>query len=178
MNHYHLQPAPAPVIREPRLIRPDGSEVIVTTRHGDWLNLTTGEFQIARIIDGRRRDTRNAVLVAGRGTGCDSLTVDRLYRVSRDAYFLLQFTWDRDWEFVSGPTIKPVDYLNVFACLRELIVPGDHFAFLRDWYLTEWLPYDFGDAARWAEATLSADEYERLFHACDPATLAPEEVEG
>jgi len=165
MNQQHQhQSLPTPIVREPRAVDTDGSELAFRTDMGDYINLTTGKFEIARIIDGRRWDTRTATLVAGSGSQLDGLSISRLYRVSQHEYFHVYFKWVREWAFIERPVIKVIEYIDVFDTAMELILREDLYTFLRDWQLPGWLPYDFGAAKGYVEMLLPADDYERLFN--------------
>lgn len=166
MNTNYNITIPSPILREPRFIDEDRSDTVLINAHNnDRLNLTTGEFHVARMIDGRRWDTSRAIPVIGGGSNDVFIRLTRLYRLSRSEFFTLYFTWSQDTGLGVGPMITPVDYFSVFDTVKRLIEPGDIFAYLRDWHLPGWMPYDCGEAQAWAEGKLSADQYERLFAA-------------
>ncbi|HEX7369992.1 MAG TPA: hypothetical protein VF284_06900 [Rhodanobacteraceae bacterium] len=152
---------PKPIRSGPGLGSPGDKHFIVeNARRKDYLDLTTCECRVARVIDGVRYGTGDADLVASRSVieVNQYFSLRQLYRGRDERWFLLQVQWFFDSERCNDNLIVPIAYQSVLGELRQLVSDDDCFALLRDWYVDGWLPRNDGFVQQWAEATLSADD--------------------
>jgi hypothetical protein len=158
--------APDPIVNENYLRNGDGSHLTVGSPfRGDHFDLSTGECNVARVIAGIRYDTAQATLIASKGTidedACN-YRLNRLYRASHGAFFLLTMEWSHEEGFVGPDFIRRVADEMVLTFARDIVPPADCVRFFRDWYCTGWIPRNDSEAQGWAEFCLSADDCEAV----------------
>ena len=157
-------PFPDPIVNETRVRHGGGADLIIGDRtKNDYINLTTGEVRVARIVDGVRLDTTQATLIFGRGTFGDTYRLVRLYRTVAGKFFALNGEWADEFGIIGGDLLHPIDDGRVMPVAQIYIGATGTLPFLRDWYGGGWLPRDERSVGRWAAAVLSADAYETLF---------------
>ena len=161
-------PFPDPIVKETRVRHGGGADFIIGDRtKNDYINLTTGEVRVARIVEGVRLDTTQATPIFGRGTLDDSYRLVRLYRTVAGKFFALNVEWADEFGIIGGDLLHPIEDGRVMSVAQMYIGTSDTLAFLRDWYGGGWLPRDEFLARRWAAAVLSADSHETLFGTSD-----------
>jgi hypothetical protein len=157
----HKPAPPKPIRSGPGLGSPEDKHFIVeNARRKGYLDLTTCECKVARVIGGIRYGTGDADLVASRSLieVEQYFSLRQLYRGRDGRWFLLQVQWTFDSERCNDNLIVPIAYYDVLDELRTLVCEDDCFELLRDWYCQGWLPRNDMVVQQWAEAVLSADD--------------------
>lgn len=159
---------PDPIVNETRVWHEDGTDLIIGDHaKNDYINLTTGEVRVARIVNGVRLDTTQATLILGRGDIDETYRLVRLYRTLTGKFFVLNVQWADEFGIIGDNLLHPIEDARVMSVVQRYIGASDTLPFLRDWYGGGWLPPDDRLVRRWAAAALPADAYETLFGTSD-----------
>jgi len=156
---------PAPISYETRVRTINDEEIhLPGSRAGDTCNLSTGEVNVARMVDGVRYDTAHATLIIGAGEyfGNGSYGLCRLYRTDDGKFFHLLMVWTLAGTAVDLTVITANDDLGVLQIAQVLLPDRDVVGFLRDWYCAGLLPIDDDFVKEWAESALPADECQEV----------------
>lgn len=155
---------PKPIVRETRLRFSTTDLIVGFPTMNDYINLSTGEVHVARIINGVRVDTTRAALVVGCGIyHGGSYTLDRIYRLPHGEFVSFSIEWGEDVGMIGKPILTPLEPSRVLPVAKRHLDRRDFLPFLRNWAGGGWMPADEAFVQRWAANDLSADEYETLF---------------
>lgn len=159
-------PIPSPIRYGDGLrTRRDSHHIIERPQRGDWIDLTTSECVVARVIKGVRYDTRAALLVASRSTFDEQFFMLRqAFRGHDGRWFLVQVRWSFDDESCNDNLIAPIADEQVLPLIRSMIREEDVFTFFRGWYGGGWVPRNDAFMQQWAEEILSADDCEYVIN--------------
>lgn len=126
------------------------------------INLETGDFRVARIINGIVYDTERSTLVAsvvGRdaANGC---MLRRLYRAEDGHWFFVHLlVWPRVLAISDG-LVWPLADETVLLMASSIVPDKDCAIFLEDWYGAGIIPRNDAYATMWAKDALSGEDLE------------------